>query len=283
MRFQTLKTTLKTELAHLYPPTETDAMAQILISHATGFSSQQLLYKNTQTLDSEQQSLIQSFLPRLIAGVPLQYVLGETTFFDLQILVDSSVLIPRPETEELVALILKNNRSPAPKNVLDLCTGSGCIALALKKNLPNAQVFAIDVCENALKIAKKNADRLGLDVQFSQADLLHDALPQLPNFDVMVSNPPYVLHSERAQMHVNVLNFEPHLALFVPDDDALIFYEKIAQIALEKLNPNGKLFFEINPLKATNTIELLQKMGFKNIEPTNDLNQKIRFVTAEKP
>ncbi len=283
MRFQTLKTTLKTELAHLYPPTETDAMAQILISHATGFSSQQLLYKNTQTLDSEQQSLIQSFLPRLIAGVPLQYVLGETTFFDLQILVDSSVLIPRPETEELVELILKNNRNPAPKNVLDLCTGSGCIALALKKNLPNAQVFAIDVCENALKIAQKNADRLGLDVQFSKADLLHDALPQLPNFDVMVSNPPYVLHSERAQMHVNVLNFEPHLALFVPDDDALIFYEKIAQIALEKLNPNGKLFFEINPLKATNTIELLQKMRFKNIEPTNDLNQKTRFVTAEKP
>jgi len=216
----------------------------------------------------------------LITEIPIQYIIGNTSFYGLDFEVNKNVLIPRPETEELVDWIIQENKTHSKLiKILDIGTGSGCIAISLAKNLPNAVVYAIDICENALDLAKKNAQKNNLIVAFTKKNIL-ETEDLLDYFDIIVSNPPYVRHLEKAAIKKNVLENEPHLALFVENTDALIFYKKIAALALRNLTENGKLYFEINQYLAKETIELLEKMGFKNIELRQDIYGNDRMVKA---
>ncbi len=212
-------------------------------------------------------------LEQLKLEKPIQYLLGETSFYGLTFEVNENVLIPRPETEELVDWIVSNNQMTDDVGVikiLDIGTGSGCIAVSLAKNLPNAQVFAIDISEKALEIAKKNAEINNVRVNFIVQDILKTE-DLLQEFNIIVSNPPYVRNLEKVEINKNVLDNEPHLALFVEDNNALIFYQKIAELAEKNLIPSGQLYFEINQYLGKEMIELLAKLNFKNIELRKDI------------
>ena len=239
-------------------------------------------------------------LAQLQQEKPIQYITGEAWFYGLKFEVNESTLIPRPETEELVEWILESWKlevgswkSETNKliNVLDIGTGSGCIPISLKANLPQANVSAIDVSEQALEVAKRNAELNNAEINFIQANILEVedlsklATPnsQLPaQIDIIVSNPPYVRNLEKQEIKKNVLDYEPHLALFVEDTDALLFYRKIAQLALKNLSPNGLLFFEINQYLGKETVKLLENLGFKNIELKKDIYGNDRMVKSEK-
>ena len=214
---------------------------------------------------------------------PIQYITGEAWFYGLRFEVNENTLIPRPETEELVEFILKetsNFQLPASSlNILDIGTGTGCIPISLKVNLPQANVSAIDISEKALEVAKRNAASNKVEINFIQANILEvQDLNQL--FDIIVSNPPYVRNLEKQEIKKNVLDYEPHLALFVEDTDALLFYRKIAQLALKNLAPNGLLFFEINQYLGKEMIDLLSEYGFKDIELRKDIYGNDRMTRA---
>lgn len=216
---------------------------------------------------------------------PIQYITGEAWFYGLRFEVNENTLIPRPETEELVEFVLKetsNFQLPTSNlNILDIGTGSGCIPISLKANLPQANVSAIDVSQQALEVAKRNAESNKVEINFIQANILEvEDLNQ--HFDIIVSNPPYVRNLEKEEIKKNVLDYEPHLALFVEDTDALLFYRKIAQLALKNLSPNGLLFFEINQYLGKETVELLENLGFKNIELKKDMYGNDRMIRCEK-
>jgi release factor glutamine methyltransferase len=239
---------------------------------------------------------------------PIQYILGEAWFYGLPFKVTESTLIPRPETEELVEWIIeslkfkvKSQKNIEPSlshraesrcelSILDIGTGTGCIPIALKTNLPEAEVFAIDVSEKALEIAKQNARQNKTNINFIQTDILQveDFLSlraesrSLSKLDVIVSNPPYVRNLEKVEIKKNVLDYEPHLALFVEDNDPLIFYRKMAELALQSLKPNGLLFFEINQYLGQETVEMLQQLGYKNIELRKDLMGNDRMIKCTR-
>ncbi len=219
---------------------------------------------------------------KLKLEIPIQYIIGTTSFFGLEFKVNENVLIPRPETEELVALIISKNQKIKKSNylkILDIGTGSGCIAISLAKNIPNSEVFAIDVSEKALQTAQKNAISNKVEVTFIEKDILKtEDLEQ--NFDIIVSNPPYVRNLEKHEIKKNVLDNEPHLALFVDDNDALLFYRKIAELAQINLSENGTLYFEINQFLGQETVDLLQKMNFKNIELKKDIYGNDRMISC---
>ena len=230
-----------------------------------------------------------AILAQLQLEKPIQYITGEAWFYGLQFEVNENTLIPRPETEELVEWIIESWKSENQKriNVLDIGTGTGCIPITLKTNLPQANVFAIDVSEMALEVARRNAELNKVEVNFIQANILEvedvskiqTSISQLPtNFDIIVSNPPYVRNLEKQEIKKNVLDYEPHLALFVEDTDALLFYRKIAQLAIKNLSPNGLLFFEINQYLGKETVELLENLGFKNIELKKDIYGNDRMI-----
>jgi release factor glutamine methyltransferase len=225
-----------------------------------------------------------SILEQLKLEIPIQYLLGKTSFYGLDFEVNENVLIPRPETEELVEWIVKENSKIErlkDLKILDIGTGSGCIAISLAKNIPNATVYAIDVSENALTTAKRNAllNKVGV-VFLSQNILETEDLNQ--QFDIIVSNPPYVRNLEKQEIKKNVLDNEPHLALFVEDDDALIFYRKIAELALKNLSNKGQLFFEINQYLGKEMVTLLKEMNFKNIELRKDIYGNDRMIVGSK-
>ena len=230
---------------------------------------------------SDEEIVIWNFiLEQLKKEIPIQYILGVTHFYGLEFEVNSAVLIPRPETEELVDWIVLKSKIKNQKSklkILDIGTGSGCIAIALAKNLPNAQVFALDVSEQALATAKTNAELNQVTIQFLHQSILEtEDLGQ--QFDVIVSNPPYVRELEKQEIKKNVLDNEPHLALFVEDNDALIFYRKIAQLAQKNLNPQGQLYFEINQYLGQEMLDLLHEMGFKNSELRQDIYGNDRMI-----
>ncbi len=230
---------------------------------------------------SDEEIVIWNFiLEQLKKEIPIQYILGVTHFYGLEFEVNSAVLIPRPETEELVDWIVLKSKIKNQKSklkILDIGTGSGCIAIALAKNLPNAQVFALDVSEQALATAKRNAELNQVTIQFLHQSILEtEDLGQ--QFDVIVSNPPYVRELEKQEIKKNVLENEPHLALFVDDNDALIFYRKIAQLAQKNLNPQGQLYFEINQYLGQEMLDLLHEMGFKNSELRQDIYGNDRMI-----
>ncbi len=210
---------------------------------------------------------------------PIQYILGETEFFGLPFYVNENTLIPRPETEELVDLIIKDLKKEGLQDlkILDIGTGTGCIAISLAKNIPNALVFALYVSEKALAIAEKNAVLNDVNVSF-----LHQNILEIKNlnkkFDIIVSNPPYVRNLEKHEIHKNVLEYEPHLALFVEDYDALLFYRKIAELAKKNLSKNGKLYFEINQYLGKETIDLLDSLDFQNIQLKKDIYGNDRMI-----
>lgn len=221
-------------------------------------------------------------LAQLKKETPIQYILGKTQFYGLEFEVNDNVLIPRPETEELVDWILSDYRTAeqSGSRILDIGTGSGCIAIALAKNLPDARVSAVDVSKGALGMAKRNAERNDVDVDFIQKDILKtDSLHQ--TFDIIVSNPPYVRELEKREIRKNVLEHEPHLALFVSDDDALLFYKKIADLAKNHLSANGKLYFEINQYLARETMDMLEQKGFSFLELRKDIYGNDRMILAK--
>jgi release factor glutamine methyltransferase len=270
---------MKDSLKSLYPPEEVRSLVRWIIEEVCGLSpGQQLLHKDTQLSVTEKER-IRGIVQRLEKSEPVQYILGETTFYGLPFEVNPSVLIPRPETEELVAHILRTQTAPG-RRVLDIGTGSGCIAVTLAKYLPEADVFALDISEAALATADRNARRNGVSVRFRQADMLSASAEAFPSFDLIVSNPPYVKESEKAGMHPNVLAYEPHPALFVPDDDPLLFYRRIAAFALEKLTENGTLYVEINASCGESAVNLLRGKGFRTVELLRDLSGKDRFLIA---
>ena len=221
-------------------------------------------------------------LEKLKTQIPIQYILGTTHFYGSEFIVDENVLIPRPETEELVDWIVKLNTKLSKKKdlkILDIGTGSGCIAISLAKNILNSAVFAVDVSEKALAVAEKNATLNQVTVTFLHKNILEtNHLDQ--KFDIIVSNPPYVRNLEKAEIEPNVLENEPHLALFVPDNDPLIFYKKIAELAAANLNTNGQLFFEINQYLGKETQDLLESLGLKNIELRKDIYGNDRMIAC---
>jgi release factor glutamine methyltransferase len=270
------------DLTPVFSANEARAVAIALCEHVTGLSRGQLLSDNSLVLTNEQQENISQGVARLQKHEPLQYVLGETEFYGLNFKVDHRVLIPRPETEELVEWIV-NDWKGLPCSVVDFCTGSGCIATALAKNLPEAIISACDLSEEALEVARANAKDNETEVRFFCADVLSESFADtLESLDVVVSNPPYVLENEKLFMQPNVLDFEPSMALFVPDANPLLFYEAIGKIALAKLKPEGSLYVEINRDKGKETVDLFRQMGFGFVELRTDLFGNARMVKAIK-
>lgn len=269
------------ELENDYESGEIEAFIYYCFDVYLNFTQKDLLLKKDEFV-SESELLKFSFaVKQLKQRRPIQYILGKADFYKLRFSVNEQVLIPRPETEELVDLIIKDNRGTPSCSILDIGTGSGCIPIALKKNLPAAYITAIDVSEGALKVARQNAQLNQTEILFLHEDILDknsNFFNDSNRYDCIVSNPPYVLFSEKAEMDKNVLDHEPHLALFVADEDPLLFYKMIADFSRRHLNPGGKLYFEINAAYGPETQELLEKKGFKNPALIADLNNKNRIL-----
>ncbi len=229
-------------------------------------------------LNESELLAFRQIVKRLQAHEPVQYILGKTEFYSCPILVNKHTLIPRPETEELVELVLKN--TSGQDRVLDIGTGSGCIPIALKKQQPDLTVVALDVSAAALQLARQSAELNGVTIQFIEHNILTHDLTDLPKFQHIISNPPYVLNADKAEMSNNVLDYEPHLALFVADDDPLLFYKRIATLAQQSLVNNGKLYFEIHEKYATELKNTLAHLNFSDIEILNDLQGKSRMAMA---
>ena len=272
---------IRAELAPFYPETEITGFIQLIMNSVLGLSYTQMVLEKDRVLETSESDRIKAIVERLKTHEPIQYILGVAEFFGLELNVQPGVLIPRPETEELVDWICKT-KIPATVKMLDIGTGSGCIPLALKNELPAAEVMAVDVSENALLIATENAQKHQLEVTFELADILKWHERSWPRFDVIVSNPPYVMEREKKQMEANVLEYEPGVALFVSDTDPLIFYRTIAQFASKQLNESGYLFFEINENLGDEMVELVKQLGFKSIELRRDLNGKNRMLRCRK-
>ena len=264
-------------LLSVYPQREARALYMLVMEVAFGLTPTQVLTGKDKDLSLDKQTLLQNIIDRLLRKEPVQYVLGQADFCGHAFHVEPGVLIPRPETEGLVGLIAQH--SPTPCSVLDIGTGSGCIAISLA--LMGHQVTAFDISPEALRIAQENARRLQAGVDFRQEDILHPS-PSKQQWDVIVSNPPYICQKEAAQMDSNVLDYEPHIALFVPDTDPLLFYRAIANYALEHLKPKGRLYFEINQAYPTETASLLEKMDFGQVEVHPDCYGKSRIISAHK-
>lgn len=282
MKIKEYRTLFIDELTSIYDAGEAESFFYLILEEKRNLKRIDLALHPDLVFSVEQMIIWNSILEQLKQEIPIQYLLGKTSFYGLDLEVNENVLIPRPETEELVEWILESQKSKVESQkirILDIGTGSGCIAISLAKNLPHATVFAIDVSEKALATAKINAKNNSEDVTFINQNILEtDDLKQ--QFDVIVSNPPYVRHLEKAEIKKNVLDNEPHLALFVADNDALIFYKKIAELAKKNLSKNGQLFFEINQYLGKEMVDLLEKMNFKNIELRKDIYGNDRMIKA---
>ena len=247
----------------------------ISIEHCLGFNRSDCIIHSNKEITSETSDSLKQIITHLKANKPLQYILGNADFYGLQFKVNEYTLIPRPETEELVSWILEHEFF----SLLDIGTGTGCIPISITKN-KNVQSTAIDISENALLLAKENARINRVEVNFLKQDIFKTTT--LPKVDLIVSNPPYILDKEKELMLDNVMDNEPHLALFVPDNNPLLFYKKIAELAFVNLPENGLLFFEINEQFGNETIEMLTKIGFVDIELKKDINDKDRMLKAIK-
>ena len=267
-------------LSGIYDDSEIRNISFLLLEKLTGFSRTQLLTNKSTIFSFEQQQQLAVFVEKLKKNVPIQYVLGETEFYGLRFAVDESVLIPRPETEELVEWIKNDCKNADSLRVLDIGTGSGCIAVAQKHELPFAEITAFDISENALETARKNAEQNNLFVDFKHVDILRENRFS-QKWDIIVSNPPYIPEKERMNLQKNVRENEPSLALFVPDEKPLLFYEKIAQFAQNHLTDDGKLYFEIHFTIGESVVDLLKNLNFTNIELRKDLSGNDRMIKAE--
>lgn len=289
MELKKIANNFKTTLSSIYDEHEAYAIFLMTIEQVLHYSKGDYLLKKEEILSTRDLNKLEQILDELSTGKPIQYVLGEAHFYGLPFKVNESVLIPRPETEELVEWILSvcNLQSSANKQVesiLDIGTGSGCIAIALKKHLPTVKVLALEIAEDSLQIAQENALLNHVDVEFILDDILR---PQVSTLSlqptIIVSNPPYIKEDEKGAMHTNVLAHEPHRALFVSNENPLVFYEAIADFAQKNLAKNGLLFFEINEYLGQQTVELLKSKGFINIELRKDMQGKDRMIYCAKP
>ena len=280
------------ELDAIYGKDEVNSFFFLSVEHFLNIPRFQLALNPEFTITNAEYDVFFKTLDALKQQKPIQYVLGETEFYGLPFKVNENVLIPRPETEELVDWIIKchSKQSDASKiNILDIGTGSGCIAISVAKSLTNARVYAIDVSKEALKVAKQNAELNNVDLTFIEADILKtaDVMLNLPKhinskFDVIVSNPPYVRHLEKTEIQPNVLDNEPHLALFVDDKNPLVFYKAITDFAVDNLKQKGELFFEINQYLSEETRQLLIDVNFDAVELRKDLNGNNRMLKGIK-
>ena len=288
MRLKDIQDIFHKELDEIYGKKEVDSFFFMLTEAYFDLERFALVLTPELTITKEQETPMFSALSELKLEKPIQHIIGKAHFFGLEFSVNEHTLIPRPETEELVALIIantKNNPQAKPYRILDIGTGSGCIAIALQKNLPNAKIYAMDISENALEIAQENAKNNAVDIQFVQADVLSlNDLNVFQNndepFDIIVSNPPYVRNLEKAEMRKNVLEYEPDSALFVEDDNPLIFYDKIADLAKANLKKNGSLYFEINQYLGKEMLEMLEAKDFASIELHGDTFGVDRMILA---
>jgi len=283
MNIQSAFTYITQAITPLYEAREAANIAHLVVEHITGLSKLDRIVYKDRTLEPGQQARLEQAVGALLEQQPVQYVTGTAWFYGMELMVNPQVLIPRPETEELVEWIVNDVRTggSADMRMLDIGTGSGCIPLALKKELPAAGVWGIDVSVGALETAKANATQQQLDVRFEQVNVLDEqATAVLPFFDIIVSNPPYIKQSEHTGMQQQVLAYEPSLALFVPDEDALLFYRVIAVLAKRKLAQGGSLYFEINEALGNEVVALLEASGFKNVMLKQDIFGKDRMVKA---
>jgi len=260
-----------------------DSMFYLMIEHFLGLEQFILAIDPGIVITKEEEQYMFEGLSKLKKEQPIQYVLGETTFMDFKIMVNESVLIPRPETEELVNWVLEDIENLDDNlKIIDIGTGSGCIAISLSKLKPNIRATAMDISKSALEVAKKNALENDVDIEFIQADILK--IPSLKeNYDIIVSNPPYVREMEKDKMHNNVLKNEPYLALFVPDEDPLLFYRPLAKLAKNCLTPKGVLYMEINQYLGKEVKEVLEESGFAEIELRKDIFGNDRMIKARQP
>ncbi|WP_316766986.1 peptide chain release factor N(5)-glutamine methyltransferase [Pedobacter frigiditerrae] len=297
MQLKQLAQNFNESLTAIYQEDESHALFLVTLQHLLNFGRADYLLKKELEITDEQVAKFLTILKELKTGRPIQYVLGEAHFYGLTFKVDESVLIPRPETEELVEWIITvcssqfsvgnsllqttNHQLPT---ILDIGTGSGCIAISLKKNLPHTKVYALDIAADTIETAKQNANLNNVKVEFIKDDILTSSVLHLPlPISIIVSNPPYIKEDEKPAMHQNVVDNEPHRALFVSNENPLIFYEAIADFALKNLSDNGLLFFEINEYLGEETVNLLDSKGFKNIELKKDMQGKDRMIKANPP
>ncbi len=271
---------LKSELTPLFSNREIQTLTSLILEHVAGFSYTEIFAKDDFCFSNEQLTAIDQIIARLKAKEPIQYILGETDFLKLRFWVDERALIPRPETEELVSWVIESNKKEQPY-ILDIGTGCGCIAITLGQKIKGSRVSAFDIALEALHLAHKNAEANNVFINFYHINILKQATWD-ETFDIIVSNPPYVRHSEKAAMDATVLDYEPAIALFVSDDDPLLFYRHIGLFAQKHLNENGQLFFEINQAFGKETVKLLKSQGFKTVELRKDLSGHDRFVKASK-
>lgn len=272
---------IRNALREHYPDSEALALAKMLLVEAFGFSTLELYGGKDKEISGKRLDVLNEMIARLKKNEPIQYVIGTETFCGWTFEVDENVLIPRPETQELVHWIVADWKSDASCRLLDVGTGSGCIAISLSKLLEGAEVEAWDISEGALQVARRNADRNGAQVLFRQVDVLK-ARPEGHCYDVIVSNPPYITESEKQDMEANVLDWEPHTALFVPDADPLLFYRRIAELGVSMLNEGGALYFEINRAYGEETVRMLEGLGYKQIELRKDDWGNDRMIKANR-
>lgn len=276
---------LRKRLQSVYTEGEASAILFLVLEKRFGLSRTDVLVGRLDSLTSEDCDLLENIVCRLEQGEPVQYVLGEADFDGMTLGVGAGVLIPRPETEELVEWIAEDFKGAKHLRILDVGTGSGCIALALKRRFPDAEVRAWDISDEALRIASANAGRLGLDVVFERRDALCTEVPEadFATYDVIVSNPPYICEKERADMDNNVLRHEPSTALFVPDSEPLLFYRSISEISLKMLRKGGSLYFEINREYGRETQDMMSGMGYGAVALRQDFMENDRMVKGVKP
>jgi release factor glutamine methyltransferase len=272
-----IRSYFKRELGHLYDENETGALAKIIIKTITGVSGLHQLNDPLREFDTAKAPEIIRLCMELKTGKPYQYVIGETVFYDCTIKVNPSVLIPRPETEELADHVIKENRG-YKGGIIDFGTGSGCIAIALAANLPEAEVSGVDISDGAIELARENAKLNNVTVNFFQGDIFDLNYRQLKKPGMIVSNPPYVRHSEKKLMKSNVLDFEPHSALFVSDSDPLAYYRALLTAADGLMPDEGKIYFEINEAMGEQMLDLVTSYGYSDVSVINDINGKNRII-----
>ena len=273
---------IKKMLAGYYPDAEASALAKMLLVEVLHFSTLELFGGKDKEVFKKDLDVLYEMSRRLQNREPIQYIIGRETFCGMPFVVNRHVLIPRPETQDLVEWIAEEDQQTNPCRLLDMGTGSGCIAISLAKKLPHVQVEAWDISGEALQVARQNALNNQVKVDFHQQDIL-SASPGIAEWNVIVSNPPYITNKGKAEMEANVLNWEPHTALFVPDHDPLLFYRRIAQLGMNMLVNGGALYFEINRAYGTETIAMLQALGYENIIIRKDRFNNERMIKATRP
>ena len=275
-----ITTYIRQSLQDIYPPEEVKALSMLICCDMLGLDALDIYMGKDIILSECKQRELENIIFRLQKNEPIQYIRGFAEFSGRNFKVASGVLIPRPETAELVELIVKEN--PNARHLLDIGTGSGCIAISLDKKLPDVDVEAWDISEEALAIARKNNEELDAQVTFRRQDVFSADGIQGASYDIIVSNPPYVTETEKTEMEANVLDWEPELALFVPDEDPLRFYRRIAELGRELLRPGGKLYFEINQAYGQDMIRMIEMNQYRDVRVIKDIFGKDRILTANR-